>query len=60
MCAVRGFGVFVFVDFVARMDRLRVTLAKRRLYNASRIGQKKSPGCFHPGLIFWTCVRMFF
>jgi hypothetical protein len=40
---LRGFGVFVFVDFVARMDGLRVTPAKRRLYNASRMRQKKAP-----------------
>jgi hypothetical protein len=47
-CAARGLGDLAFVDFVARIGRLRVTLAKRRLYKKP---PRKSPGCFHPGLV---------
>jgi hypothetical protein len=39
-CGVRGFGDFAFKDFVARMERLRLTLAKRRLYKTSAPKEK--------------------
>jgi hypothetical protein len=41
-CAARGFGDFDFVDRVARMDSLRATLAKRRLYK-TRAPKEKAP-----------------
>jgi len=40
--AARGFGDFAFVDFVTRMDPLRMTPAKRRLYK-TRAPKEKAP-----------------
>jgi hypothetical protein len=42
ICAARGLCDFDFGDFVARIRRLRVTLAKRRLYK-TRAPKEKAP-----------------
>jgi len=42
MCALRGLCDLDFGDFVARIRRLRVTLAKRRLYK-TRAPKEKAP-----------------